>query len=313
MEYLITRAEPNAELTHWGIKGQKWGQRRYQNKDGSLTPAGQKRYNKEVEKLKKETAKLKAEQKVIATKKKNQEKIDKLESKKKALEDQKKALRDEKRGKKSDNIDSKTKGRPEETLDEKRARLLKSTDPKELFEGKDALSNIELQERINRINLESQLQSKVPTEVKKSTMDYINDSIAMYKKVDEAYSTVANSAIGKTIGKKLGLMDEKTEVFDFDKFRENRDKMSINKLKEADERLRYYKNMDDEADRRSGKKTDKLENLDDFVADIENKSAKELKEMSEALSNKEKIINKKERYDKKAADRRQDDDEDEDE
>lgn len=30
-------------LTHYGIKGQKWGVRRYQNKDGSLTAAGKKR------------------------------------------------------------------------------------------------------------------------------------------------------------------------------------------------------------------------------------------------------------------------------
>lgn len=31
------------ELYHYGIKGQRWGVRRYQNKDGSLTPAGKKR------------------------------------------------------------------------------------------------------------------------------------------------------------------------------------------------------------------------------------------------------------------------------
>lgn len=33
-----------SELYHWGIKGMKWGVRRYQNKDGTLTPAGKKRY-----------------------------------------------------------------------------------------------------------------------------------------------------------------------------------------------------------------------------------------------------------------------------
>lgn len=35
---------PESELTHHGIKGQKWGIRRYQNPDGSLTAAGQARY-----------------------------------------------------------------------------------------------------------------------------------------------------------------------------------------------------------------------------------------------------------------------------
>ena len=31
------------ELIHHGIKGMKWGVRRYQNEDGTLTPAGKKR------------------------------------------------------------------------------------------------------------------------------------------------------------------------------------------------------------------------------------------------------------------------------
>ena len=31
------------ELYHHGVKGQRWGERRYQNPDGSLTSEGKKR------------------------------------------------------------------------------------------------------------------------------------------------------------------------------------------------------------------------------------------------------------------------------
>ena len=36
---------------HYGVKGQEWGVRRYQNKDGSLTPEGRKRAKQDADKL----------------------------------------------------------------------------------------------------------------------------------------------------------------------------------------------------------------------------------------------------------------------
>ena len=44
-------------LAHFGIKGQKWGVRRYQNSDGTLTTAGRMHYNAQKETFKKDLSK----------------------------------------------------------------------------------------------------------------------------------------------------------------------------------------------------------------------------------------------------------------
>lgn len=297
MEIVVTRSSENTdELQHHGIKGMKWGQRLYQNKDGSLTPLGKKRYNNQVEKLKAEEAKVKAAEKAAKTKAKNQAKFDKLDEKKADLEARKKALK----GKSDKDADDK----PDETLDQKRERLLKSTDPKELYEGKDALSYQELSDRISRINLENQLMSKIPAETHKTGKDFMDNAAKniesatnLYRSVDNAFSAVKNSTIGKTVAKYMGL-DEVNDAFDFDSFNKNRDKKSLAKLKEADERLKYYDALDKYNKKQNGGDDDDpiVEDYDTFVKNIDSKTAKQLKEYNEALSNKEKILGRQKRY-----------------
>lgn len=117
------------ELTHWGVRGMKWGVRRYQNKDGTLTPRGKKRYDKEMDKLK-------AEEKILKAKARTQAKIDKLEEKRKSIEDLKKSTSE-----KQKEID----GKPE-----------KSEKPEKVKEHKDVkkMTDAELQTKIDRMNLE---------------------------------------------------------------------------------------------------------------------------------------------------------------
>lgn len=115
----------NNQLYHHGVKNMKWGQRRYQNKDGTLTPLGKKRYKKELEKLKQE-------KKVLANKQRTQAKIDKLEKMRKDIDDSKKAM---------DEPDKPSDG----TLTDRRKSARK-------------MSNEELAERISRLETEKSYQ-----------------------------------------------------------------------------------------------------------------------------------------------------------
>lgn len=132
------------ELMHWGIKGMKWGVRRYQNKDGSLTPAGKKRYDKEM-------AKLKEEEKIAKNKLKTQAKLNKLDEKRKEVE----ALK---------------RGKP----------IAKSTKQHSKPSVKD-MSDEELRQTVNRLLMEQQYAKLNPQQVsvgQKFVKKVMNDVVA---------------------------------------------------------------------------------------------------------------------------------------
>lgn len=132
------------ELMHWGIKGMKWGVRRYQNKDGSLTPAGKKRYDKEM-------AKLKEEEKIAKNKLRTQAKLNKLDEKRKEIE----ALKS---------------GKP----------IAKSTKKPAKPSVKD-MSDEELRQTVNRLLMEQQYAKLNPQQVsagQKFVKKVMNDVVA---------------------------------------------------------------------------------------------------------------------------------------
>lgn len=77
-------------ICHHGIKGQKWGIRRYQNEDGTLTAAGKKKKAKEDKKAQKAARKSEKKERASASKNRRQLSDEELSRRVKRLEQEKK-------------------------------------------------------------------------------------------------------------------------------------------------------------------------------------------------------------------------------
>lgn len=130
----------NTCLYHSGVKGMRWGVRKYQNKDGSLTPAGRKRYAKAGASNSKGTAK-------------NQPKTV-VKGKSKATETKPKEL----------------------TVEEKKAKVLASRSAKELYENRKLFNYEEMKSAHDLLKMDElvgKMVVKEPNKVEK----FIDDTV----------------------------------------------------------------------------------------------------------------------------------------
>jgi len=184
-------------IYHSGIKGMKWGVRRYQNPDGSLTPAGKKRYNKTLEKVRAEEKALKEKAKVAKTTEATKSKIDKLNARVDAVNKQKQALKD---GKK---IDDKPKTEAEKEAEKKayeeaKEKAVKSGSATEVLKFKGDLTPQEMQAVSARIQWEQNMQgiSAKETAVGKTKADKFFEAVdkgtGYANTAAKAWNTAAN-------------------------------------------------------------------------------------------------------------------------
>lgn len=175
------------ELQHWGIKNMKWGQRRFQNKDGSLTPAGRKRYGvgDGDNDNNRDGGNDNTRDGGTSTKKSvrdmSDEELDaaiKRARKEKEYDD----LINPKGNNNTDKVDA------NDPIAAKKSRILESDSAKNLYDNRDLFTTQELQEAYKRLNTEKLIRDMQPKELSKGEK-FINT----VTKIGNTASTVYNA------------------------------------------------------------------------------------------------------------------------
>ena len=173
----------NTELYHHGVKGQRWGIRRYQNKDGSLTTYGKKRYAKEL-------AKLEAEKKRIRQQEQTAKKIKKLDDMRKDLDERKKALN------------------PDDAPESAKRQKAPSVPKKRKL---SELSNEEIQAKIDRMNLENKYKELAQAQIDAVSKKEVSKGRKFTEEVlEKAGKNIATQAAAWAMGTGVNKLIEAT-------------------------------------------------------------------------------------------------------
>lgn len=189
MNYIITTTD--GELYHYGILGQKWGVRRYQNPDGTLTEEGKKRYGsaekfEEAKSQKRKKLKLAgagtatavaaagaiAGGKKLSKSKKDEKReytAEEIEEMRKANIQQAIVNQYNKNNKKEDKTSTVINGSKDvvRTMKDLNMKFAEKTEKEDLSKYSDA----ELQKIVNRMNLEQRYYQLKPQEIDKGARD----------------------------------------------------------------------------------------------------------------------------------------------
>lgn len=172
------------ELEHHGIKGQRWGLRRYQNEDGSLTEAGIKRYGKGAKSIQDSHDKMQDKIARNAQKKAAKVAAQKAKAKMKTAKEKEKSKKQElKDAKKAQKAEAETAKRKEE-FEKHKAEILK--DPRKIYKNFDNLTKDEISDALKRFELKEKIHESakkdlsVGAEYLESLMKYANVGVKMY-------------------------------------------------------------------------------------------------------------------------------------
>lgn len=184
----------NGELYHHGVKGMRWGVRRYQNDDGSLTERGKKRYLKEDAERRELERKTKVSEFNRASKGKLAEDLIKEEAL--ALENEKKW--NSLKPKEKSGIE-KTKDLIDSTADAARSvKSLLNMIPKKKTQNSMDLSGMsdkEMREAINRAMLEKQYSDMFAPQAKPKGREYVRTALEIGGSVLAVGSTALSIAL----------------------------------------------------------------------------------------------------------------------